>query len=85
MVIGPEIVRECGCGNIKFGDSISGFFQKKYRNNFSSFLKDNGAKTNYQKPMFYYRCKIGKPMMFGLLKYSKSFIAEEINNLTQTK
>jgi hypothetical protein len=24
-------------------------------------------------------------MMFGLLKYSKSFIAEEINNLTQTK
>jgi hypothetical protein len=35
MVIGPEIMRECGYGNIKFGDSISGFFQKNIEANFS--------------------------------------------------
>jgi hypothetical protein len=39
-------------GNINFGDSISGFFQK---NSFTFFrrFKDNGkAKINYRKPTF---------------------------------
>jgi hypothetical protein len=40
-------------GNINFGDSISGFFQKILENFFRHFLKDNGKeKTNCQAYVF---------------------------------
>jgi predicted acyl esterase len=51
-------------GNINFGDSISGFFQKILKPSFRRFLKDNGkAKINYRKPTYLTRDrKVGKPI-----------------------
>jgi hypothetical protein len=41
-------------GNINFGDSISGFFQRILKPPFSVVFKDNGkAKINYRKPTLF--------------------------------
>jgi hypothetical protein len=59
-------------GNINFGDSISGFYQKNIEANFSATFEKITvkAKTNYQKPTcLILELRNGKLMMLGLRKY----------------
>jgi predicted acyl esterase len=69
-------------GNINFGDSISGFFQKNIEAIFfRRFLKDNGkAKINYRKPTYLTRDrKVGKPITLLKMQRRKAFIWYKIN------